>query len=169
MNKGIKRSTGGDFTAVDREGNLMFRDGVDNIVPGGNPLRRSADWVVVFEGFTDFMSWLDWNGKDVPGNTDVVILNSTSNTPAAMDYIVSHPKIVTYLDNDDSGRTRTEQIREAAAVAGRAFKDCAFAYAGSNDLNEAWVKEVKRREGVSHTERRSVSVPEEKKQGQRHP
>ena len=146
MNGGIKRSTGGDFTAIDREGNLMFREGVDGIVPGAPSLRRTADFVVVFEGFTDFMSWMDWNGKAVPGNTDVVILNSTSNTPSAMDFIVSHPKVIAYLDNDDAGRQRTDQIREKAAVAGVQFRDCAFAYAPHNDLNAAWMQEVARRE-----------------------
>ena len=118
MNSGIKRSTGGDFTAIDRDGNLMFREGRGEGFPDSGVLGRTADWVVVFEGFTDFMSWLDWSRKTVPGNTDVVILNSTSHVPMAMDYILSHPKVITYLDNDKAGRSRTEQIGAEASARG---------------------------------------------------
>lgn len=160
MNSGIKRSTGGDFTAIDKDGNLMFREGHGEGFPGSGALSRTADWVVVFEGFTDFMSWLDWSRKTVPGNTDVVILNSTSHVPMAMDYILSHPKVITYLDNDKAGRARTEQIAAEASAKGCLFRDLSSEYAGFNDLNAAWVS--KRRELA---EKRQASMAED--QGQK--
>ena len=133
-NSGLKRSTGNDYTAVSKDGSFIEEE------------KATCDSMVVFEGFVDFMSWLAWNGTDVPGTTDVVVLNSVANTTRALDFITSHQKIATYLDNDEAGDRYTERIKEAALQKGCRFWDCRKMFAPAKDLNEAWVDKCRARE-----------------------
>ena len=166
MNKGVKRSTGHGFTAVDKDGKFMY---VTEKGMKHSPLKKTAPSVVVFEGFTDFFSWLDWSGKVIPENADAVILNSVTNTPSALDYIVSHEKVLTYLDADAAGIARTKQIAEACKEANVSWYNLtqAFDMLG-NDVNEAWVTELTNRRSLGQAaeqNRRNENVSKPKTSG----
>ena len=104
--------------------------------PDGRRIRESSHGeVVVFEGFFDFLSWLEDRGITNP-MCDVCVLNSVSNTSRAMDFLLSHRRIVTLLDNDRAGREHTERIREAALGAGAEFRDDSPGMGECKDMNE---------------------------------
>ena len=163
MNGGVKRSTGSDFSAIGRDGSPMVREAASTPGLPADILKVSASAVVVFEGFTDFLSWLAWNGKDAPEKADAVILNSVSNTSAAMGFIMSHRDVFCYLDNDEAGKTKTSLLKEEAATRGVRFKDCSYAYASCNDLNEAWVQEVAKRRDAARRKDAAEEVAEKEK------
>ena len=86
---------------------------------------------LVFEGFWDFLSYLTLQ-KVEKSKHDVAILNSVANVQKAMDFLKSHKKIYTYLDNDDAGRKATQLIQSAhSTVYNRSTK-----YAEYKDLND---------------------------------
>lgn len=107
--------------------------------------------VVVFEGVMDFMSWMAWTERTVPGDTDVVVLNSTNRAPSALGYICSHANVVCYLDNDGPGDKATDLIAEECdrlKDTGRniRFFDLRKSLHGRGDVNEAWQEVCRRRE-----------------------
>lgn len=147
--KGIKRSTGMDYTVINEGGDFVMAD--QEHTPSKN--------VVVFEGFNDFLSWLSWRGQLEPVNTDVVVFNSTVNRAKAMDFITSHENVYTYLDNDKTGIKHTQIIEEECKKKdGVNFKDCSYFYAkkGLDDFNDAWkVEKAKRGDRVQIKSRTS--------------
>lgn len=143
-----KMSTGGGPTIIASNGDFLFNDAE------GHLRRKSADGepfgpdekaksVVVFEGFLDALSYLAWKGVETPGDSDIVVLNSISNTQRALGFILDHEKVATYLDNDKAGRKTTEIIsKEVESIRREGLNiehlDCSHAYANYNDVNEAW-------------------------------
>lgn len=86
---------------------------------------------LVFEGFMDCLSYLTLREFDKP-KVNTVILNSTSNLSKAMDFIKSHSKVYTYLDNDEAGEKATLEIKKVCpTVINQSVK-----YAKYKDLNE---------------------------------
>lgn len=111
----------------------------------------SSHNVVVFEGAMDFLSWMAWTGRRIPGDTDVVVLNSTEHVRSAMPFITAHANVIGYLDNDRAGDTAASIIAKACAEKASAGGRCAFfdkrsLYASFNDLNDAWRQESRARE-----------------------
>lgn len=92
---------------------------------------NNKDCCLVFEGVMDYLSYLTLKGFDEQ-KTNTVLLNSTSNLSRAIDFIKSHSKVFTYLDNDDGGRKATQIIRQACP----AVIDQSVKYAEYKDLNE---------------------------------
>ncbi len=139
---GIKRSTGNDATIIDKNGEFCY----------GDKVQPSCGNVVIFEGFNNFLSWLSWRGQLEPGNTDVVVLNSTVNLDRVMDYISVHNNVFTYLDADKTGIDHTKLIQAECEKNGRSFKDCSYVYADKNlnDLNDAWKVIKAKRQPVAH-------------------
>lgn len=114
---------------------------------------RSEDMnaCLVFEGFMDYLSFLTMKNLNVP-KQDAVILNSIHNLPKAMDFIKSHSRVYTYLDNDEPGRKTTEAIK--ANCGKNAVSDQSAHYAGYKDLNDCLSavkqaqKPVKKQQGL---------------------
>lgn len=81
--------------------NCLGKKGITTI------LKKSQE-IVLFEGFTDYLSYiiLGWNTD----SEDYLILNSTSMVKQAIPIIKKYKKIITYLDNDQSGKDCFEQI-----------------------------------------------------------
>ncbi len=76
-----------------------------SIIPGV----EQADTVAVFEGFFDFLSWIEDQGIDqLP--CDICVLNSVSNLKRALEFLSSHKEIHLYLDNDRAGSDAAAQI-----------------------------------------------------------
>lgn len=93
--------------------------------------RKNTETCLVFEGFMDYLSYLTLKKTDKP-IADTVILNSVSNLSKAIDFIKSHPKVYTYLDNDEAGRNVTELLNKTCS----ALIDKSVKYADHKDLNE---------------------------------
>lgn len=86
---------------------------------------------LVFEGFMDYLSYLTMTDiKSV--SQGVIVLNSVANLPKTMDFIKSHQKIYTYLDNDEAGKKATLSIQQSHPN----VVDQSVKYANYKDLNE---------------------------------
>ena len=105
----------------------------------------SSPVVHVFEGFFDFLSYMTMAVESGIAKTpslspgeDICVLNSVSNVATARDFILSHGKVILYLDNDDAGRKTSEFIRtEARESSGcPVVEDRASYYSDCNDLND---------------------------------
>lgn len=64
----------------------------------------------VFEGFTDYLSYLTLKNT-FHLNESSVILNSISNLEKAKTFMGSHNTIITYLDNDEAGQKATAYLK----------------------------------------------------------
>lgn len=122
-----KISSGQAETTIDRNGRL-------NAEP-------TSDTVLVFEGFYDFLSWLEYRGEVEPG-VDVLVLNSVGNLSVSgegkysNDYISRHARIDVFLDGDAAGRRATEAIR-ALYSATSLVVDMSWIWEGrAKDLND---------------------------------
>lgn len=96
------------------------------------------DTILVFEGFMDYLSYLAINNLIKPVGS-IIVLNSTSNLNKAIDFIKSHEKVYTYLDNDKEGRKVTQQIKEVC----KTHIDKSTEFANFKDLNEYLVASQK--------------------------
>lgn len=94
-------------------------------------IRSNGDACSVFEGFWDFLSYLTIR-KIEKCEHDIAILNSAANIQKAMDFLKSHQKIYTCLDNDDAGQKATHKIILVCS----SVNDCSERYTGYKDLND---------------------------------
>ena len=151
----VKLSSGSDITLVSRRGEFLT-----------GSAKPTSVAVAVFEGFFDFLSWLAWRGREVPGDCDAVILNSTSNTHGALDFLLAHTVVVGYFDNDKAGQSHSEWLGAECAVNSSeereiAYHDCSASFEGYNDINEAWVAHCEALEKGAALEERQESAEEE--------
>lgn len=98
--------------------------------------KPSSKRLLMFEGFFNFLSYLALNYLD-KAIGDVLILNSTTNAPKAVEYISSHTNAEAYLDNDKTGRKCLSRLQESCP--GTRFWDASGTYAEHNDLNECLI------------------------------
>lgn len=94
-------------------------------------LLNNSNKINVFEGFMDFLSWLEIFSIETE---DFLILNSISMQTKVKD-IIGHKNYDTvnlYLDNDEAGKTLTEKINSTFSQS----KDCSELYSNHKDLNE---------------------------------
>lgn len=95
--------------------------------------------VIVFEGFFDFLSWLELDHRTLP-MVDVCVLNSVSSTKAALPFLLSHTAgITTMLDSDRAGREHTAMIVDAATQRGIPTRDLSERLGQCKDVNELLV------------------------------
>lgn len=88
---------------------------------------------LVFEGFMDYLSFLTLKDNQ-SAKQNVVVLNSVANLSKAISFIQSYKEIYTYLDNDESGKKATQQIKENCPNS--SVSDQLIHYANYKDLNE---------------------------------
>lgn len=98
---------------------------------GANNTNNTKESCLVFEGFTDFLSYLTLKNTHI-FKEDVIVLNSLSNLPKAMDKLKGYKEIHTYLDNDDPGKKATLTIKRSHPT----VIDQSAKYADYKDLNE---------------------------------
>ena len=106
---------------------------------------------LMFEGFFDFLSFVEMSGETWP-KCDICVLNSVTNVRKAQDWIRSHKEICTLFDNDDAGRKALQDIKEyIAAPAAPCVKvnDWSYLYEGHNDLNERLSRGSHERENLT--------------------
>lgn len=123
----------------------------------------SSDTVTMFEGFFDFLSYMQLNhdralAGDVPQGVDpgkwmryeptcdIVVLNSVNNVGCSFDYLQHHSVVNCCFDNDNAGRQCLENVRQAFPQS-RVF-DRSYVYAAFSDFNEYFMslKDVARRQ-----------------------
>ena len=92
---------------------------------------NKAETCLVFEGFMDYLSYLTIKEQQQP-LSNIVVLNSIANLFKAIDFIKSHPKVYTYLDNDEEGRKATHIINNIC----KSHIDKSSEYIKYKDLNE---------------------------------
>lgn len=100
------------------------------------PSAPSADCVFVFEGFMDYLSWMAWSGRSLPGH-DICVLNSVSNLNRCVSWISAHQSAGVCFDNDDAGRNAFKELRSLCP--GVDVRDCSGAYAEYRDLNDMYM------------------------------
>ena len=97
------------------------------------PTTRRGDYptCLVFEGFMDYLSFLTLKRNPNPPHS-IVVLNSVTNLAKAIQFIASHERVYTYLDNDEAGRKAASELKEAC----RNLSDQSVHYRPHNDLND---------------------------------
>lgn len=106
---------------------------------------------LMFEGFFDFLSYIEVSGRLWP-ECDICVLNSVTNISRAHGWIQSHKQICTLFDNDDAGRKALQDIRSSVAAGTAGFgtvNDWSCLYMGFNDLNERLGKGAQEREHLT--------------------
>lgn len=94
--------------------------------------KNESNEVVVFEGFTDFLSFISLH-KNLPENRqDIVVLNSVSFFERARPFMENHHMIRLYLDRDITGQNC---IRRALSMSNKYSDESSF-YENHKDLNE---------------------------------
>ena len=112
------------------KGNLLNKD-LTTIITG-------AKSVKVFEGFIDYLSYLELTPTAT--QSDYIILNSVSLLNKALEALKGkYGLIELYLDNDKAGNTATEKIREEINTT--KIIDKRSHYKDNKDLNEYLLKE----------------------------
>ena len=124
-----KKNNVSDITTIGPDG-LHLKDG-----------SVAAERCVMFESWSDFLSYLAWRGVVEPG-VDVCVLNSTSLLGRARTWMESHRFVRTFFDNDGAGDKASELAKLWCKKKGLDYKDGRMAYSKYDDLNEAYVSEV---------------------------
>ena len=119
-------------------------------------LEPTSSSVIVFEGFFDFLSYMQYHHDRVISGeaaaspesvrkwmdfcpvSDVVVLNSTSMVDRAIEYLSKHKIVNCCLDNDNSGQKAFEKIQTSLPQV--AVIDRSPSYAPYNDFNEFFMK-----------------------------
>ena len=110
--------------------------------PDGILIAEPADCTVaIFEGFFDFLSFIERRRSThgIIPDCDICVLNSVTNMKRSLDFILGHESIDLFLDNDKAGRDTSEAIIKAAP--GIDVMDHSGEYAGYGDFNEFHMKE----------------------------
>src|SRR5690606_34209222 len=97
-------------------------------------IRNNSNQAIVFEGFTDFLSFKAIYKNQPVDTSDFVILNSLSFFEKARPFMEQHEGIRLYLDGDAAGQKCT---RHALSLS-KKYKDDSCLYQHHKDLND-WV------------------------------
>ena len=96
-------------------------------------IQNGNDTVMLFEGFMDYLSYLSLKNHPNP-MVDTVVLNSVANLKKAIPFLELHRTIHTFLDNDESGKKASEEIRRL--LPGNELVDQSVFYKNHKDLND---------------------------------
>jgi len=101
---------------------------------GITTIDNSAGEVIVFEGFTDFLSFKAIHQQDPEDRFDFVVLNSVSFFETARPFLENHNTIRLYLDRDPTGQNCS---RYALSLSSK-YKDESSLYENHKDFND-WI------------------------------
>ena len=101
---------------------------------GITTIDNSAGEVIVFEGFTDFLSFKATHQQDPEDRFDFVVLNSVSFFETARPFLENHNTIRLYLDRDTTGQNCS---RYALSLSSK-YKDESSLYQNHKDFND-WI------------------------------
>lgn len=98
---------------------------------GVTRIKNGSEYLLVFEGFFDLLSYLTMTAKmDVPMQ-DFLVLNGLAFAPKLCEYLQCYKSIRLFLDNDPAGRKCIAEL----LVLGRHLKDEGSSYSSHKDLN----------------------------------
>ncbi len=111
-----------------------------SVIPGTD---GTKDRVSIFEGMTDFLSFLELN-KIIDPSHDCIIMHSLSSFNETLEYVSGqgYQSLDLYLDNDKAGRKNVLKFKESSDVA---INDNSGMYSSFNDLNDklkSFIKEL---------------------------
>jgi DNA primase len=115
---------------------------------GDNCAEPPSDSVAVFEGFFDFLSFIELTSdRNLRPRQDICVLNSIVNAQTAADFIRSHRTVHLYLDNDEAGRKTSNAIKDYVLAASQEaiITNHCEEYKDFNDLNE-WLQDSVQRD-----------------------
>ena len=98
--------------------------------------------VMVFEGFIDFLSYLSL-ANNIHPVSDTVVLNSVVNLSKAVPYLLQHPVIHAFFDNDETGRKTTSDLHRLCPRS--EVIDQSHFYHGYKDVNDYLLARIKGR------------------------
>lgn len=112
------------------------------------------DTCLVFEGFMDYLSYLTLKNIHIP-QENVIVLNSLSNVPKAINQLKDYKEVQTYLDNDEAGKKATQIIKQSCPI----VIDQSTHYTKYKDLNEYLIsiKQIQQKEKLTIQEKRKPS------------
>jgi hypothetical protein len=100
---------------------------------GSTFIDNGAKELVTFEGFFNFLSYRYLEEKNHLPKPNYLILNSTSFFNKQLPLMITHEKVLLYLDNDKTGQKFSEQ---AIAIDAVKFEDKRPLYKDFKDLND---------------------------------
>ena len=105
--------------------------GVTSFINKENEPDRKDKSCLLFEGFTDFLSYLILKKNDSPKH-DTIVLNSTSNLLKIQNILSEYKSIFTFLDNDEAGKRAVQNLRSVC----KDIIDQSAHYTNHKDLND---------------------------------
>lgn len=93
--------------------------------------KNDKETCLLFEGFTDFLSYLVLKGDKVP-KQDAIVLNSVVNLPKVKNELSACRTIYAFLDNDEGGRKAVQELQTLC----NDVRDMSVHYAKHKDLND---------------------------------
>lgn len=96
-------------------------------------IKNGTNKLRIFEGFFDYLSFIQINTKIITANSDYLILNSVAMILKKKSILLNYDTIELFLDNDATGDKYTQIIQDE-------FKnaiDFRVTYSGYKDLNES--------------------------------
>jgi hypothetical protein len=95
-------------------------------------MQNGSSDACVFEGFTDFLSFMVAHKNQLPRSTNFVVLNSVSLFEKARPFMEQHDAIRLYLDRDQAG----QKLTQYALSLSDKYKDESHLYANHKDYND---------------------------------
>lgn len=118
-----------DSVGYELRNGLNFKGKTSNDI---TTFERGSKSVVLFEGFFDFLSALEYYGIQEPINTTIV-LNTCNNLNRALPLLANRKLIHCFLDNDETGHKTVQKLINK----GFNVKDwSAILYPNSKDFND---------------------------------
>ena len=108
---------------------------------GDRPGESISQTGIIFEGFFDFLSWMQIRGTQWP-ECDICVLNSTVNLRRSIDWTAGHGTVAALFDHDPTGRDALETLVRQCADrnASTSVWDWSDPYRGFGDLNGRFAK-----------------------------
>lgn len=125
-----------------RKGKLSYKSDITTIDAKGQfTTEPSHTDAMVFESWSNFLSFLRWSRRTLPG-CDVAVLNSASQVKRAIDYIGRHKRCGICTDNDDAGTKAFQTLKESCPDT--EFLDLRKTYEKYNDFNDFIIAESRK-------------------------
>ena len=92
---------------------------------------NNKETCLIFEGFSDFLSYLVLKKESAPKH-NTVVLNSVVNFPKIKNELSNYRTIYAFLDNDEGGITTVQELRKLC----KDVRDMSAHYTKHKDLND---------------------------------
>lgn len=142
---------GGDFTSYigfpNNDGGYVLRGCRSKRCTSSSPTfinaygeftpKQSCNCIAVFEGFFDFLSFIQLQADEsLILGFDVCVLNSVVNKDKVLSHILNYDVVRLFLDNDRAGQQTVEFFVEKTSESDVIILDESVSYASYNDLND---------------------------------